>query len=359
MKIVTDSRGCVSGSGNSFFGYHGWPTVCADENGVAYAVCSGTRIAHVCPFGRVLLYKSRDGGATWSVPSVIFDSRLDDRDAGIVYLGDGKMLFTTFRHPADVYASDYAECIKNDSRAGAGLLAMYDEIPESQRKGGSFIRLSSDFGETVGEEMRVPVSTPHGPVLLKNGNLLYFGKEMYSYGAEKPDIIASYISTDGGRNFTRLGECPLPAGLNLNQLHEPHCAELSDGRIMGLIRTQADKNGDNFTIYKTFSYDGGKNWSEPEATGICGSPPHLAPLSDGSLVLTYGRRMPPYGIYGRLVSPDGVIGEDEFLLEPGLDSDLGYPASVQLPDGTILTVCYKKTEKDGQCRIMSTRWHFG
>ena len=37
---------------NGFYRYQGWPTVCKDENGVLYTVCSGNRLGHLCLFGK-------------------------------------------------------------------------------------------------------------------------------------------------------------------------------------------------------------------------------------------------------------------------------------------------------------------
>ena len=37
---------------NGFYRYQGWPTVCKDENGVLYTVCSGNRLGHLCIFGK-------------------------------------------------------------------------------------------------------------------------------------------------------------------------------------------------------------------------------------------------------------------------------------------------------------------
>lgn len=357
MKVEIINRSCVTGKQQGFFSYSGWPTVCIDENGVIYAVCSGMRMGHVCPFGKTLMYKSRDGGKTWSVPSVINDHFLDDRDAGILYLGGGRMLVTRFSHPADVYEKDYAGWMSRDiGKPAEGLLSVYPEIRGEDRKGGSFVRLSGDYGETWDDEIRVPVSGPHGPSLLDDGSILYLGKEMYSYGAEKPDIIAAYTSKDGGRSFEKTGECIKPDEYGWNQFHEPHCIQLDDGRILGVIRSHIDKNGENFTIYKTFSEDRGKTWSSWEPTGICGSPPFLLKLKDGRVILTYGRRMEPFGIYAKVISPDGTFGDGEYLVDSANDSDIGYPASVEKEDGSILTVYYKRRDGENYCSIMSTNW---
>gem|GEM_PF-5872266 len=67
-------------------GYHycGWPTVARRKNGQLLLVCSGGRVAHVCPFGRVELLTSDDNGETWTWPRVLLDSAIDDRDAGVL-----------------------------------------------------------------------------------------------------------------------------------------------------------------------------------------------------------------------------------------------------------------------------------
>ena len=41
---------------------------------------------------------------------------------------------------------------------------------------GSWTSVSDDGGETWGEPRRAPVSTPHGPIKLADGDLLYLGK---------------------------------------------------------------------------------------------------------------------------------------------------------------------------------------
>ena len=42
---------------------------------------------------------------------------------------------------------------------------------------GSWIVLSEDRGGTWSAPIRVPASTPHGPIVLANGDLLYLGKD--------------------------------------------------------------------------------------------------------------------------------------------------------------------------------------
>ncbi len=70
--------------------YCGWPTVALTGSGDLVAVYSGGREEHVCPFGRLELIRSTDKGKTWSAPRVLVDSPLDDRDAGVLAMGQGR-----------------------------------------------------------------------------------------------------------------------------------------------------------------------------------------------------------------------------------------------------------------------------
>src|ERR1700720_2854440 len=76
--------------------YHGWATLALRKNGELVVAYSGGREAHVCPFGRVELIRSSDGGRTWSWPEVIMDTPIDDRDAGVFETPAGSLLVTTF-----------------------------------------------------------------------------------------------------------------------------------------------------------------------------------------------------------------------------------------------------------------------
>ena len=355
LKIIKE--GTVSRITDSFFSYQSWPSACIDENGVIYVVCSGFRMGHVCPFGKTVMYKSRDGGESFSLPVVVNDHYLDDRDPGILYLGRGDFIVTRCSHPASSYENQLYDWLVSDSGdAGAGLIKHYIMIPGEYRTGGCFYRLLHDYGETADGEKRIPVHSPHGPVLLKDGTVFYLGKEVFSGVPEENEVFSAYISSDRGETFIKTGECPVPEGFSPVQFHEVHCGELSDGGIMALFRTHLTDDDSFFTVMKSVTYDRGRTWSEWEKTGICGSPPHLCKLSDGGFALTYGRRRPPYGICGRYVSPSGEISDEEFRLADCDDDDIGYPATVELPDGTLFTVYYARYRGDPTASLLSVKW---
>ena len=47
LHYPTAERGFVCRTPNTFFRYHGWPSVARDADGVLYAVDSAFRISHV------------------------------------------------------------------------------------------------------------------------------------------------------------------------------------------------------------------------------------------------------------------------------------------------------------------------
>ena len=83
--------------------YHGWPTLARRRNGELLLVCSGGRQAHVCPFGRVELMRSKDDGQTWG-DKIILRSDGASWDLGYprtVLRPDGKCVTVYYFHPKD------------------------------------------------------------------------------------------------------------------------------------------------------------------------------------------------------------------------------------------------------------------
>jgi len=62
-------------------------------------------------------------------------------------------------------------------------------------------------------------------------------------------------------------------------------------------------------------------------------------MNDGTILLTYGNRLNPKGIDVRFSNDEGATWSEPFRAT-GFLGDGGYPTSVQLPDGQILTAYY-------------------
>lgn len=379
MKIL--KKGIVFRAEEGPFRYQAWPSVCQDEKGVLYAVCSGHRSSHVCPFGQNLMFTSIDGGETWSAPIVINDTWLDDRDAGITYLGNGKMILSWFNHPGMIYSGIWRNWIVRDADASfrpmvEGFLDAYKSYTPEQDRAGSFIKISNDYGRTWGDPIRTVVSAPHGPVKTHSGRLLYVGREFpgypQRYSLELEPVpedtvpyedwagLFLYESFDEGETWECLSKIPMAKGMECGKdnelLCEPHVVETLDGEIIVAIRAHDDPEQYRFSIYFTSSKDGGKTWSELWGLGKTGSPPHLLLRRDGSILVTYGRRAAPFGIRA-VVSYDGCrTFSDEFILSEARNGDLGYPATTELADGSFVTVYYQPYEQDNRTSILYTKW---
>ena len=62
---------------NSKFNYFAWPSVARLHDGTLAAVCSGFRIGHVCPFGKVVMAKNTDDGKTFLDSERVLMQQLD------------------------------------------------------------------------------------------------------------------------------------------------------------------------------------------------------------------------------------------------------------------------------------------
>ena len=49
-------QGIVYRKTEGLFDYVGWPTMIRAKNGNIYIACSGHRLGHICPFGKILLF---------------------------------------------------------------------------------------------------------------------------------------------------------------------------------------------------------------------------------------------------------------------------------------------------------------
>lgn len=359
-------HGIVNRVTRSSFAYQGWPSVARDENGTLYAVSSSFRISHICPFGKTAMYISRDEGKTWTPPIIINDTYMDDRDAGILYMGNGKMLVSWFTHSAHFYEGHYRDSISRRASDGerpatVGMLDGYAYLPEEERVGGSYVRMSDDYGVTWSETVRVPVSAPHGPSLCRDGSLIYLGCTFYKNGID-PDNhhVEFYRSTDGGYTWNKESEIENPEWLGDAWLDEPHVIELPDGRLLGAFRLEGMNP---FSIATAISEDGGKTWGDVTPTGISGSPPHLMIHSSGALVCSFGRREVPMGERAMVSYDMGKTFSELYILDDAPNAgcsrggDLGYPSTVELDDGSLFTVYYQKYTEEEKPSILYTKWN--
>ena len=370
MKLMFPEtiRGRVSPRATGWFDYHGWPSVCKDERGVLYATASAFRMSHVCPAGKNAMYISYNEGKTWSPPIIVNDTFADDRDMGIVYLGDGKLLVSWF----SVGNEDFYDHIQEypwfgDAHKaitkGFGT-ALRDLDPEEFAKYcGSFVKVSNDYGITWSDPVKVPVTAPHGPCVCKDGTIVYLGNVMSladEEGEGRPHVTAC-VSRDGGYTWEIAGKVPNGDIITSANTFEPHVTELPDGRLLGAIRVHCNELDPFFTVFTTYSDDKGKTWSTPKCIGVDGMPPHFMVHSSGAVICSYSCRTWGQISERAVVSYDGgETWEEDYILNDNINHDrqrdMGYPATVELPDGSLYTIFYQALPEDWHTSILSTRW---
>ena len=73
--------------------------------------------------------------------------------------------------------------------------------------------------------------------------------------------------------------------------------------------------------------------------------------------MTYGHRRPPLGNQARLSSDQGRTWSEPMIVSgDGVDSDLGYPSTVQLADGSLLSVWYEVLKGSPLAVLRQARW---
>ena len=104
------------------------------------------------------------------------DSPIDDRDAGVCVTRAGSLLVTTFTSLAYQPVLDKAKDWPADRLARWQAVDRRTTAAQRQTLLGTWMLRSTDGGMTWSAPYRVPLNSPHGPVAMSDGRLLYAGK---------------------------------------------------------------------------------------------------------------------------------------------------------------------------------------
>lgn len=300
-----------------------FPVAIRLNNGDILAVMRGGA-AHVGVKGRLDLVRSTDHGKTWSSPWTAIDGKLDDRNPALGQLKDGTVVL------AYAVAGGYDE---------AGLRFKGDR--KDRIFDGVYLMFSKDNGRTWSKPARDPAIhnfytgnghvSPYGKIV-QLGDGVVLMTVYFAFFDERGNQSYIFRSTDGGKTF---GD-PVLVGKHFN---ETGLAVLRDGRLLAAMRSE---KGAHLAI--TESRDQGRAWSTPsQITSDSQHPADLIQLRDGRVLLTYGQRNAPRGIHA-MISPDGTTwdkSKDIVLADDAPNTDCGYPSSVEVEPGKIVTLYYQ------------------
>jgi hypothetical protein len=109
---------------------------------------------------------------------------------------------------------------------------------------------------------------------------------------------------------------------------EPAMVQLADGDLLCFLRT-----GNSGPLMQTRSTDGGKTWDEPRKIAPAGVDPHAIVLSDGTLVVSFGR--PGVSL---LVDFDGTGQKWDKAVSVYRGMGCGYTSLVEIEPGVLMVL---------------------
>lgn len=348
IKLIGSPKVVMTNT-ESHHAYFAWPTIAKLQNGKICVGASGYRVEHICPFGKGVLAFSDDNGETYGKPIPVFDTVLDDRDVGLTVFGESGLIATTFNNTLQFQRENMPqtqECLD--------YINSVSPEEEAEALGISF-RISHDCGETFGKIYKSPVSSPHGPCVLNDGTVLWVGRRLGVHN----HIEAHTVNTETGEMVLR-GDLEIYKYDEFKNIYfyEPHAIQLEDGKIICHLRAESDDEA-FLTLYQTISLDNGVTWSKPVQINRddSGAPAHLLMHSSGVLICTFSHRCRPYGIWAIFSEDGGETWSDERILYYGNDTDdLGYPSTIELENGELITAFYTRDNDYVPALIMQQKW---
>jgi len=294
---------------------------------------------HTDPNSYLVLVRSKDGGATWtSEPELIFAHPLGgSQDPCMLQLSDGSILCTSYGW-ALMSPKAEEEMDKTLTHPRFAFLGGYLLRSEDGGKSwkGPFIPMHVPADQTLDALGNpCPAYNRGQPIQRKDGRVYWAVVANRSKGSRQSSV---HLLASANRGETWEYICPVAEDDKVT-FNETSLVETVGGDILAFMRT------DHFEGKLAYarSTDGGKSFGPWQDGGFFGHPFQATRLKDGRIFLVYGYRREPYGIRAKLLNPEAsdIVEAPELVIrDDGGNGDIGYPWSVQLPDGRILVAYY-------------------
>lgn len=328
------------------------------------AAINGTATHHD-PNSSIEIIFSSDEGLTWGESKTIYNTQYGVNDPAITVLESGKMLVR--------FVALNITCSENYHDLGHKIFSHRTEHGLVTNVIGNIVMSSSDLGETWNEIGLDSIDTlgpscSRDPIVeCDDGTLLM---PVYTGAPQRSDECWVLRSFNGGVTWgtpTKIASDPEGLQSQLHGVNYNECSvvNLSKGHFVGLIRGDSSFHTSNKEfmpvggvgqLYLVHSFDSGMSWTKPMDTGIFGQPGALVKLSSGNLLATYGYRKSPFGVRACVLSTkDWKWGKEIVILDDANTWDCGYPFSIELAPGKILSVYYN-VDEFGVRHIQSSKW---
>lgn len=315
----------------------------------------------------VALVRSKDG-TQWGKYQKLYESAFGVNDPALTQTAEGELLLRVTElgvQPTRERAKLSGRIISHRAEHGFVTCARSNVVVRLKRLDGEII-LGEQFDVTVPD---LTDSCSREPVTeLPDGTLLL---SIYRGAPHTTDCAWLIRSFDSGMNW---GDPTLmfkdhqagyseQQGINFN---ETSVLSIGNGEMLAIARADSSFHTDGEympvggvgQLFSARSYNWGLSWTRPKQTGIFGQPAHLLDIGGGRLLCTYGYRRKPYGVRAVVTFDRGENWdiENEFVLR--YDSpmwDVGYPMTLAMDDGRLLTVYYSN-DSGGTRYIGGTIW---
>jgi len=299
-----------------------------------------------------ILARSMDGGETWKLEY--------PQDKGMLVNAGGMRHGTTDPKHTEPEPVDITEPI-NFTHPDFCMTMRFQTI----HLGMSRLYYSYDRGHTWKGPFKIPSFGQPG--IMARSDYIVNGKHdchvflTCSKSDEQEGRVFCARTTDGGVNWKFLSFVgPEPIGFSIM----PSTVRLSPTELVMTTRRREGPGEKKHRWIDTWrSEDNGKSWTSlgnaVQDVGE-GNPPAMLELSDGRLCLTYGDRKAPFQMCAKFSSDGGRSWSEPFILDTnGGGRDLGYPRTVQRPDGKLVTTYYIYYKDSPYRRVMATIWDCG
>lgn len=265
--------------------------------------------------------RSTDGGRTWQAGTGGFG-------VGGEELRDGRILGLEYRCLPIPDAEGFYTAPRFLS-TDSGRRFTHDQarvhVPEAKAAMGHSLHRGPLF-------MRSIVERRDGSLIALMAGWFKSDEALCPYGRGRP-YSRSYVceSSDGGANWRYLSTIGYEK-IGSEGYNEGSMRRLPSGEILAVLRTgnEHDAKCQDNPIMWSVSRDEGRTWSRPARTGVDGAFPGLAVLSDGRVVMSYGRP----GAMLVFSADGGRTWTDPYCVDPTPDS--GYTDVVEIAPGALL-----------------------
>lgn len=307
---------------------------------------------HISNDGDVVMLRSRDGGKNWGDRQVIAALKdVDEREGCGIQLRNGTILVAIFYN--NLY--DVNGVYRGPTKPPNHINALGTYVITSKDNGYTWTEPS--YVDTKGMPFTNIEGPTDAPIEMPDGSILM---AVIGYGIDGDSKnVASVMlrSTDQGKSWKYISTIASDPGGKLGSFLEPGIVRTKSGRIVAGLRN----HGNDHAIYTTYSDDDGKTWAPVQKTAMIGHPVDLIQLVDGRIMATYsirpGRHTTPGGIRACFSNDNGAtwdVSTEVSLRSDFLNWDIGYPESMEMPDGKVLTVYYYNLF--GKYFIGATSW---